>query len=71
MTRLFNDAHFALPQQNGILSRIGSFHQFPILPKEIRLRIWSMALQPRPRFIPIRIKLTTLDQTEIHHKQYY
>ncbi|KAJ8057953.1 hypothetical protein OCU04_013127 [Sclerotinia nivalis] len=69
MTGLFNDVHFASPKQNEPLSKTGSFHQFSILPKEIRLRIWSLALQPRRRFIPIRINLTTVDQTEIHHKQ--
>ncbi|KAF7866761.1 hypothetical protein EAF04_005603 [Stromatinia cepivora] len=69
MTGLFNDVYFASSKQNESSSKTGSFHQFSILPKEIRLRIWSLALQPRRRFIPIRINLTTLDQTEIHHKQ--
>ncbi|TGO20825.1 hypothetical protein BPAE_0262g00020 [Botrytis paeoniae] len=69
MNTLFNDLHFVSPKQNGPSIEIASFHQFSILPKEIRLRIWLLALQPRPRFISVRINLTALDQTEIQHIQ--
>ncbi|TEY65558.1 hypothetical protein BOTCAL_0139g00250 [Botryotinia calthae] len=69
MTTLFNDVHFASPKQDETFDAVRSFHNFPILPKEVRLRIWLLALQPRPRFISIRINLTTQDQTEIQHIQ--
>ncbi|KAF7916888.1 hypothetical protein EAE99_009513 [Botrytis elliptica] len=69
MTTLFNDLHFVSAKENEPSVKITSFHQFSILPKEIRLRIWLLALQPRPRFISIHIHLTTLDQTEIQHIQ--
>ncbi|KAF7958111.1 hypothetical protein EAE96_003675 [Botrytis aclada] len=69
MTTLFNDQHFISPKHNKPFDEIESFHQFSILPKEVRLRIWLLTLQTRPRFIPIRLNLTTLDQTEIQHIQ--
>lgn len=46
--------HHSLPASPPPPPTTTTFHHFPLLPPELRLRIWSLALPP-PRLLPLRL----------------